>query len=126
MIFTGIVKTGLGIGKKFGYPTANLECGGIKYPASGVYAARCMLDGVVHDAVVVVGARQECGKPLAEVHLLDFAGDLRGKELEVDVLEKVSEIEKFETEGALVKKIKEDVKKARVCLRELSKRPEPS
>lgn len=121
MILKGKVQPGLGIGKKLGYPTANLECDKSQYPAPGVYVARCMLDGVVHDAVVVVGARQERGKPLIEVHFFDFVGDLWGKELEVDVFEKVSEIQKFEDESKLLQKIKEDVKKARVCLRELSK-----
>lgn len=118
MTLKGIVKMGLGIGGKLGYPTANLECRGSKYPAPGVYAARCMVDGVAHDAVVVVGAREENGRPLIEVHLLDFVGELRGKELEVDVFEKVSEIEMFQDKTALIKKIEQDINKVRaICLR---------
>ncbi len=122
MILRGTVVQGLGIGRMLGYPTANIAYDG-ESPGAGVYAARCSIDGVVYDAVAVVGARVHSGKPLVEVLMFDFSGDLYGKELEVKVFDKISEIEKFKNKRALVRKIEDDIKKARVCLQELSKRP---
>ena len=116
MKLRGKVVQGLGIGAKFGYPTANLEIDGPQDIESGVYAAHAVVNRAVHHAVAVVGARQEKSKPLVEVLLLDFDGDLYRKELEVEVLKKISEIERFENEEQLVEKIKQDVKRARVCL----------
>ncbi len=113
MIIRGTVVQGLGKGRVLGYPTANIAYDG-ECPATGVYAARCVVDGAAHNAVAVVGTRKENGKSLVEVLLLDFSGDLYGKELEVVMLKKISEIETFINEVALVEKIKEDIKKARV------------
>ena len=128
MRLRGKVVRGLGIGKKLGYPTANLEIYGssasvateaeLPAIAPGVYAARAMYEDVTHDAAVVVGAREENGKPLVEVCFLDFDGDLSGKEIEVEFLEKVSEIEIFKDKRELKKKIKRDIKKVRLCLQE--------
>ena len=112
MKLRGRVVSGLGIGKILGYPTANLDCVGAVYPMPGVYAARAMVEGSVHHAVAVVGAREHEGKPLIEVLLFDFQGDLYGKEIEIEVLDKISAIQKFENKKALVKKIENDVKKA--------------
>ena len=129
MIIRGIVEKGLGIGKKLGYPTANLEISAINRGKAsgvpealprdiqpGVYAARTMVDEVSYYAVAVVGARMEHGEPLVEVHLLDFEGELHGKEIEVEVLQKVSEIEQLDNEEALVRKIEKDIRKVRLCL----------
>src|SRR3989338_5847135 len=104
MIIRGKVVRGLGIGKKLGYPTANLKLSFVYRTKLsfrrllGVYATRDTVDGAPHDAVAVIGARFENGQPLLEVHFLDFSGELRGKELEVEVLDKVSEIEIFKNE----------------------------
>lgn len=128
MIIHGKVVTGLGIGTKIGYPTANLECGDVELPAPGVYAARAIVDGATYHAALIIGARIEPvqisapqkfqsgkhGKPLIEVHLLDFHGDLRDQELAVEVLKKVSVIELIENEETLVNKIEEDIKQVKI------------
>ena len=103
----------MGAGKKLGYPTANLECGNVMCPMPGVYAAHATFDGVTRDAVGVVGVRKEDGKPLIEVLVLDFQGDLYGKELEVKILDKISEIQHFENKSDLLKKIEKDIKEAK-------------
>lgn len=115
MILRGRVTAGLGIGRQLGYPTANISYDGAG-PAPGVYAARCVVDDVAHNAVVVVGTRQDHGRPLVEVLILDFQGDLYGKTLAVEVLAKVSDIEQCADEVALKRKIEEDIKDVRLCL----------
>lgn len=122
----GKVVRGLGIGKKLGYPTANLEISGdlvsdasaTKSPhiAPGVYAAEAIVDDATHHAAVIVGARHSQGRPLIEVFLLDFKSDLYGKELAVEVLDKVSDIADSKDETELRRKIEDDVKKVRLCL----------
>lgn len=109
----GKVVKGLGLGAKLGYPTANLECGNVELPAPGVYAARATVDGVIYNAALIIGARTEKCRPLIEVLLLDFDGDLYGKELEVKVLKAISVIERFEHDEGLKNKIAEDMRQIR-------------
>ena len=113
MILRGKVVRGLEQGRALGYPTANLDCGSGELPEPGVYAARTACAGVVHASVAIIGAREAGDRPLVEVLLLNFDGDLYGQELTVEVLEKISGIEKFKNNEALFKKIKEDVQKTR-------------
>lgn len=117
MLLRGCVVHGLGLGRTLGYPTANLDCGPGARPESGVYAARTVCEGVAHDSVVIVGAREEAGQALVEVLLLDVPGDLYGKELAVEILEKVSGIEKFHNDDDLIKKIRADIIQAKISLR---------
>ena len=107
MVIKGKVVRGLGMGHKLGYPTANLEHSG-HAPEDGVYVARAG----EYCAVVIVGARPN----LLEVFILDFDGDLYGQEFEVELLEKVSDIERCEDEAKLKHKIEEDIRKVRLCL----------
>ncbi|MFH2136305.1 MAG: riboflavin kinase, partial [Patescibacteria group bacterium] len=48
-----------------------------------------------------------------EVHLLDWSGDLYGKEIEVEVLEKIRDLKSFDKKEDLIKKIQEDIEKAK-------------
>lgn len=112
----GKVVTGLGIGAKLGYPTANLECDNAEFPASGVYAAQAMVDGAAYNAALIIGARENNRRPLIEVFFFDFKGDLYGKTLTVEVSKKVSDIEQCEDELALKHKIEDDLRKVRLCL----------
>lgn len=120
MKLRGRIVQGLGLGKKLGYPTANLDIDWSKLSfrqRQGVYASRATVDGTTYNAALIIGARYEHGQPLVEVHLLDFHGDLRSKEIAVNFLEKVSEIESFDEEESLLKKIEQDIQKVRaICL----------
>ena len=123
MYIRGKVVSGLGVGKDLGYRTANLEYNDSKVIPSGVYAAKTEVVGVnVYQSVAVVGAREFQDKPLVEIFIFDFGKDLYGKELSVELLDKVSEIEQFKDTEALLKKIKQDILKVkeyfRLCLPE--------
>lgn len=110
MRFSATVVRGDGIGRKLGYPTANLDiaCEGAALP-DGVYAAHAVLGGVAYAAALVVDRRFD----KVEVHLLDFGDrDLYGEILAVDAGERVSDIEEMALED-LPKKIVDDIVKIR-------------
>jgi riboflavin kinase / FMN adenylyltransferase len=110
MQLKGKVVKGLGIGTKLGYPTANLDCESVD---QGVYAACVKVNRQTYGAIAVIGVRDK----LVEIMLLDFDGDLYGKELEVDLFNRVSDIARFDNEEDLIKKIKDDIEKV-LCLLE--------
>jgi riboflavin kinase/FMN adenylyltransferase len=116
---SGTVVTGDQLGHKLGFPTANLDVASLVLPANGVYAARATVNGGTHHAVLNIGVRPtiETGKHERrfEVHLLDFAGDLYGKELEVEFLTKLRDELKFRSLDALKAQIAADVAAAKQC-----------
>src|SRR5207244_4416413 len=79
-IISGIVVSGDGLGKEFGFPTANLNVPeGKLIPADGVYSAKVKIQGESWPAALSIGERPSIGEGLTrvvEVHLLDFSGDL--------------------------------------------------
>lgn len=107
MKIKGRVVRGRGIGAKLGYPTANIKCSDC--PDSGVYFTLVDVGEKSYRAAAVVK------NDLIEVLLFNFSGDLYGQELEIKLLKKVSEIEKFDNERDLIEKIKKDIK---LCLQE--------
>ncbi|MEL6266542.1 MAG: bifunctional riboflavin kinase/FAD synthetase, partial [Pseudomonadota bacterium] len=88
----GVVVRGDQRGRHLGYPTANLAFDRQLVPAYGVYAARvAVLEGPhrgVHDGVASIGERPTFGTnaPNFEVHLFDFAGDLYGAPISVELV----------------------------------------
>ena len=104
-----MVTVGDGIGRTLGYPTANLDTSPeAESLENGVYAAYVQVPGHSEPykaALVVNSARSR-----VEVYLLDFSEDLYGKILQVEQKEQVSNIEKFSTVDALIKKMDTDIK----------------
>ena len=116
---TGAVETGRKVGRTIGFPTANMTLGELIEPRKGVYATRAVIDGVTYDAVSNFGRRPTVGSdaPLLETHLFDFAGDLYGKELEVEFIHFIRDEKKFDGLDALKAQIAEDCLQARNLLR---------
>jgi riboflavin kinase/FMN adenylyltransferase len=109
----GMVVRGDGLGRQLGFPTANLETQGLVLPPRGVYAAHVETDGRTCRAVVNLGLRPTVGNPATglrlEVHLLDFQGELYGRELEVVWLEKLRDEQKFGSLEELRDQIARDI-----------------
>ena len=115
----GHVARGQQLGRKLGYPTANLHLGGRASPVEGIFAVR--VTGVRPQAmpgVASLGVRPTVNgtEPLLEAHLFDFDGDLYGRRIEVEFVEKLRDEEKFPDLEAMVKQIDRDAQAARQIL----------
>ena len=118
----GTVINGEQNGRKLGFPTANVGPPESSIlPANGVYAVRFLVDGLSYDGVCNVGVKPTFNNPdvkgpMVEVHILDFDGDLYGKEVAVDWIEHIREEKKFDSLDALIAQIGQDKMTAREIL----------
>jgi len=115
----GRVRRGQQLGRKLGYPTANLALHRKVVPLWGVFAVRVSGAGLAdHPAVVSLGTRPTINgtDPLLEVHVFDFDGDLYGRYLDVDFVQRLREERKFESLDALVLQMHRDAAAARAVL----------
>jgi riboflavin kinase / FMN adenylyltransferase len=103
MKFSGIVQKSLGEGARIGFPTANIRL--TDKELSGIFAAEVTMEGRQYPAAAYADQR----RGLLEAHLLDFAGDLYGREIEVQLLKKIRDDASFETEDQLKAAIAADV-----------------
>jgi len=80
----GTVVKGYRRGTDIGYPTANIKSEKV-IPATGVYAIIAMLEGIRHQGVINIGCNPTFGNEeiSAEVHLLDFEGDIYGRDITI-------------------------------------------
>jgi riboflavin kinase / FMN adenylyltransferase len=104
-------------GRELGFPTANLVPEeALACPGHGVYA--CLADGA--PAAVSIGVRPtfQTGRgELIEAYLLDFEGDLYGRELRLDFLARLRGERRFETAEALIEQMHSDVQHTREIAR---------
>ncbi len=109
---SGKVVEGNRIGRKLGFPTANIQIADTHklVPPQGIYAAR-VYAGAMYKAMLYIGHRPSIaganGKSI-EVNLLDFSGDLYGKQLVVEVLEFIRPDKKLSGLDALKQQIEAD------------------
>ena len=115
----GTVQRGHQRGTGLGWPTANVTIPEDKYlPRDGVYAgvARANgLDGPLVPAAVSLGPAPSVGveERRLEAHLLDFEGDVYGRELGVGFLEYLRPIEAFDSMDELNARVREDIERTR-------------
>ncbi|MBQ3492332.1 MAG: bifunctional riboflavin kinase/FAD synthetase [Oscillospiraceae bacterium] len=119
MLLTGTVQTGKQLGRTLGFPTANLTFPeGLIVPRFGVYACGVSIDEKVHYAVANIGTRPTVdGEGVTiEVHLLDFDGDLYGKEVSVAFYKFLRPEKKFASLEELQREIQKNVLETRTLL----------
>jgi len=95
-------------GTSLGFPTANLKVKKGLNLENGVYLGKVDLNDKEYNVLVIIGIREE-----VEVWFNNFRGNLYDLILEVEVGEKINEIEKLDNEQKLIKKIESDIKKAK-------------
>jgi riboflavin kinase/FMN adenylyltransferase len=125
--FGGTVVTGDGVGRTLGCPTANLRLPEEKFlPADGIYAAWARVAGEaeVRAAAVSIGLRPTFGEQARalEVHLLDWSGELVGRELSVELEDWMRAQLKFDSPAALAEAIQSDLRLIRARLDAVSAR----
>jgi len=116
---SGRVVRGLGLGKRLGFPTANVNLKRLQAPVDGIFAARVsglgprMLDGVAS-----VGTRPTIGggAALLEVLIFDFERDIYDRRITVHFVERLREERHFADLDALKAQMRLDVAAARAAL----------
>jgi riboflavin kinase/FMN adenylyltransferase len=117
---TGRVVRGNQLGRKLGFPTANLRTGRRRVPVPGIFAV--LVHGVSAGplrGVASLGTRPTVeggGEMLLEAHVFDFAGDLYGREIKVEFVSKLRDEEHFADLDALVVQMYKDADDARRIL----------
>lgn len=106
----GTVVAGKQKGRELGFPTANIIIS--EQIEGGIYWATAVVNGKKHAGAVFIYP----GGNLFEIHVLDFAGDLYGKQLDVELGEKIREMKKFDNEDDLKKQIAADVEQVRLLV----------
>lgn len=111
---TGVVQKNIGRGVRLGFPTANVETD-VAGVEDGIYTALTGVLGQKYKSLAFVGAAETFGdkKKKLEVYILDFHQEIYGREITVQLLEKIRDNMKFETEADLVEQMKQDEKQAR-------------
>jgi riboflavin kinase/FMN adenylyltransferase len=114
---SGRVVAGDGLGRKLGFPTANVQMKHNRPPLFGIFAVE--VAGIAEmplPGVASLGVRptvKQGAQPVLEVYLLDFSADVYGRHVRVDFLHKFRDEEKFADLTALTRRIAADVDDAR-------------
>jgi riboflavin kinase / FMN adenylyltransferase len=114
---SGRVVAGDGLGRKLGYPTANVQMKRDRPALTGIFAVR--LHGAAREplqAVASLGVRptvKQQGAPVLEVHVPDFDANLYRRHVRVEFLEKLREEEKYADLASLTRQIARDVEASR-------------
>jgi riboflavin kinase/FMN adenylyltransferase len=115
----GVVQHGDKVGRTIGYPTANIDMTDYLRPRYGIYAVRGRLsDGRVLDGAANLGVRPTFDPPkeLLEPYFFDFAGDLYGQEIEVELHGFIRPEAKFGSLDALTAQMERDCEAAKQLL----------
>jgi riboflavin kinase/FMN adenylyltransferase len=112
MKYRGVVIKGESRGTEGGFPSANIVCADAS--VSGIYVGEVRVNSRAYPAAVYA----DRSRGILEAHLLDFSEDVYGKEIEIDLLEKIREDQKFNDAHALHKAIEGDIQKVRDYFKE--------
>ena len=118
-ILTGPVVPGHQLGRRLGFPTANLMLPeGLAIPKFGVYACRCLVNGCRYAAVTNVGTRPTvAGMGITvETWILDYQGDLYGREIRLEFLKFIRPEIKFASLEELQDSVRADAEKTKEIL----------
>ena len=109
---TGVIVKGKGLGKEFGYPTANLKIEE-EYkliPKNGVYVVRSKIDNIMVYGMMSIGTNPTVGgtSQTIETNFFNLDKDLYGKRLIIEMLSWIRDEKKFESVSALKIAMRQD------------------
>lgn len=116
---TGAVVPGHRRGRDLGFPTANIRPEAELLPCPGIYAGRAVVldgDGQRAIAAISIGTNPTFGMGggiTVEAHLLDFAAELYGRRMRLELRERLRDEQRFESVEALVTQMRRDVERTR-------------
>jgi riboflavin kinase/FMN adenylyltransferase len=116
----GRVIPGARRGVRLGFPTANLDIDPEQaLPAEGVYVSWAHINDQTYPSMTNIGKRPTFGgsERVVEVYLLDYHSNLYGRELTIDIIERLRSEKRFNTPEELKKQIAEDVERGRAILK---------
>jgi riboflavin kinase/FMN adenylyltransferase len=110
----GKVTFGQQLGRKLGFPTANVNLNRFRAPLTGVYVVWVDVEGINYriKGAANVGVRPTIGdmvKPILEVHLLDFDQQIYGRRISVEFVHKIRDEQQFTSLDDLAESISDDV-----------------
>ena len=122
--FKGKVVRGDGRGRKLGFPTANLstENEDKLIPAKGIYVAECIIENEKHYGLLSLGSRptfHKDGDVIPEFYIFDFDRDIYDKIMQVNLVEKIRDEEKFNSVDELIFQMKKDEEAGKEILSKL-------
>ncbi len=113
----GTVEQGKKIGRRLGFPTANIKCENKNSSIlNGVYIASLTLpEGASFNGVANIGVHPTFpeGPPTVEIHLLDFYGEIYERRVTLTLLEYLRPEIRFQSSAALKKQVFEDIETAK-------------
>jgi len=112
-IFSGIVVQGLGKGKNFGFPTANIKLNNNELKIEkGVYAVVVTIDNQVFKGMLYVGTRPTLNlqEVSIEIHLLEFDRNIYNKQISFEILHKIRNEIQFCSIDNLIEQLHHDKK----------------
>ena len=106
----GKVIRGAQLGRKMGFPTANIDAEGLTEIENGVYASEVEYDGRLYSAMSNIGLRPSVDGTtrLLETHLFGFEGDLYGQQIEVHLVRKIRDEKRFASIDELRQQLERD------------------
>ncbi|MDE6623228.1 MAG: riboflavin kinase [Alistipes sp.] len=110
LTITGTVEHGRRLGRELGFPTANLAVPDDVRAEDGVYRSRATVDGRSYDAMSNLGDNPSVGgcRRRLETHLFGFEGEIYGRELRVELFERIRGERKFPSVEVLREQIARD------------------
>ena len=115
----GVVVNGFKVGRKLGYPTANIEVPTEKLiPCDGVYVVKAELEGRMFGGMLNIGWRPTFNgnRRTIEVNLIDFDGNIYSEHITLRFIDFLRPEQKFESPEALIRQLAIDEQKAREVL----------
>jgi riboflavin kinase/FMN adenylyltransferase len=116
----GPVQRGRQLGRKLGFPTANVDLADYVAPRFGVYATRTRLsDGRQFEGVANIGVNPTVhgvDRPLLEVWLFEFDEDIYDRIIETDLIAFLRPEEKFPSLEAMTEQVMKDAERAKQVL----------